>query len=203
MICHVTLCKSSLGVQWLSPVLSIYFTHHIHTCLSPMVMWVIYMDTAQGGIWTFSPLSRWNVNTPVAWICQMSTWYFKVASWLRLFFFFLVPVWGGRRGCSALQRHTHKSACTHTPRCSPQHMYWGSGVGEWDRPAGSHVNTHWHSNREKKERKMHIECSTCCIHNTLSAIPSPGHVFSLTECNGIPSDYCDPPGYRSSMVVWV
>lgn len=37
--------------------------------------------------------------------------------------FFLVPVWGGRQGCSALWRHTHEHACTHTPRSSLQHMY--------------------------------------------------------------------------------
>lgn len=64
-------------------------TTHAHTqvCHPRWCEWSLYGHcwAAKGGIWSFS-LSRWNVNTPVAWICQMSTWYFKVASWLWFFF---------------------------------------------------------------------------------------------------------------------
>lgn len=59
-------------------------------------------------------------------------------------------------------------------------MYCGSGVGGLDRPAGSHVNTRWHSNGEKKEgRKMHTERSALKLHTHSQVIPSPGRVFSL------------------------
>lgn len=134
-------------------MLSIYFTHSIHTSTRTLTHTSVthgdvsdlYMDTAQGGIWSFSPLSCWNVNTPVAWICQMSTWYFKAASWLWLFF----PTWGGKQGCSALYRHTHKHTCMHTPCYSP-HMYGGSGVTGWDQLAGPHINTLWNFNEKQK-----------------------------------------------------
>lgn len=114
---------------------------------------------AQGGIWSFSPLSCWNVNTPVAWICQMSTWYFKVPSWLWLFFFFFYFSPGRRRGCSALWRRTHKLTCMHT-RCCSAWRYGGSGDTGW---AGPHTCTYTRRHNGFNFR-LHARCELTHTH---------------------------------------
>lgn len=152
-------------------------TTHTQVCHPWRCEWSLYGRcwAAQGGIWSFS-LSRWNVNTPVAWICQMSTWYFKVASWLRFFF----ASWGGRQGCFALGRHTHKHACTHTHCWSPQ-TYSESGNTVSKRPEGPHTCAH-------TDTKAFL--STCILwsHTHTPNTLSFSHLASClvyTQCNGI------------------
>lgn len=152
-----------------------YHDTHTHTqvCHPWRCEWSLYGRcwAAQGGIWSFSPLSRWNVNTPVAWICQMSTWYFKVASWLWLFFFKLG--WEARLFCImytytqaglhaqsvAVVHHkrivgvetqgetgqqAHTCTCTHidTTTLTPQNAFFGTCTLH---TAHSHVHTHIHN----------------------------------------------------------
>lgn len=154
-------CLMTLHIALSIPFLLPWLTHtHTQRSVTHGEVSDASMDAAaellKGGIWSFSPLSRWNVNTPVAWICQMSTWYFKVASWLWLFFCFKLE-WEARLFCIMF----YEQALTHIQCCSPQTC----SVGDtgWAGQAGPHMHmwmyTHWHHTHEhKKERSGTQTC---------------------------------------------
>lgn len=187
----ITVCLISLHCSLCIPYLSHDSNKHTHIHTQVRHQWWCEPSlygrccAAQGGIWSFSPLSRWNVNTPVAWICQMSTWYFKVASLLWLFFSL---TWGGRQGCSALCRLTHQQACTpphaytHFPLFSTGVECYSGSTG-WDRPAGptqTHIHTLiWLLSHTQKNACSYTPTLWPHTHMQHSVILSPGLVFSL------------------------
>lgn len=129
----------------------------------------------------------------------MSTWYFKVASWLRLFFSSSVG-WKARLFCIT-EAYTPARLHAHSLLFSATYVLW-----EWSwrvRLASRLTRKHtltlkW--GKKWKEEKCTLNVAHAALTLCTPSFPHLAVCLVSTKCNGILSDYYDPP--RGAAVAW-